>query len=150
MIKFDYDKRIRDLLQNVEKNEEKIKSHKQEQSKVRKRLLIVILFIFLFFVVMYLFSKYKEQNLTENGTLTEAQVAAISHRKYITNELAPVTVNVYFIRYSFFVENEKYEGISEISNSELEDYFDTEIKAGSVIKIMYDPNNPDESEIVKK
>ena len=113
------------------------------------KLIVAVLILFISITSFYIYSSYKEKYLIDNGTITKAIVKNIIHNNYRMNDVDIANVDNYIIEYEFTIDKEKINSLGEINGKEYKMYFKNRLKQNDTIKILYNPNNPNENKIIK-
>lgn len=152
MIDYKYDKESRELLRKMEKEKRKKKEHKAEQQRVIKRIAIIWVLLVISFSYLFYTSKTKKWRLHVNGVETDAVIVGVINNSDFSHDqaLGVTSVSVYYFSYSFYVNQELFNGFTKISYSDYDNYFKAKAKIGDSIKVIYNKKNPNENTIVER
>jgi len=113
------------------------------------KLIVAFLILFISITSFYIYSSYKEKYLIDNGTITKAIVKNIIHNNYRMNDVDIANVDNYIIEYEFTIDKERIKAIGEVNGKEYKMYFKNPLKLNDTIRVLYNPNNPNENKIIK-
>lgn len=122
----------------------RIENQTQNNFAVIVGLLVVLLF------GAFWYTQSLNKKLENNGIETSAVVINIIRNYYRMNDMDGKWVKNRFIQYEFEDSNATVKGTYEIRDPLYSEYFDQKIGTGDSIRIIYDPENPSNSKILKK
>jgi len=123
---------------------------KEESNKSRKLTFYLLLALSLLFTILFIFKKYNNSVLENNGIETKAIVESIVKNNYRASDMDGKWVHTYLIKYRFGTKmNNEISGYYEIQRSDYEKYFEKELKVNDTISIIYLPDQPKKNKIKK-
>lgn len=122
---------------------------KLNQKRKSNKLILILLFLSIFIASFYIYSDYKNKKLIDNGKITKAIVKNIIHNNYRKNDIDISNVENFLIEYEFTIDKKRINSIGEIKGKEYKMYFMNPLKPNDTIRILYNPNNPNENKIIK-
>lgn len=122
---------------------------KAERDKNKKNFIRIIILSSFLILSLLIYSNYKSNHLKNNGVITSGIVKSIRHNAYRMNDMDGTHVNNYKIEYEFISSDGVIRSVYEVRTEIYEHYFDRFIKENDTIKILYNPENPKENEIIR-
>ena len=123
---------------------------KLNQKRKSNKLILILLFLSISIASFYIYSDYKNKYLIDNGKTTKAILKNIIHNNYRANDIDISNVESFLIEYEFTIDKTRINSISEIKGEEYKMYFMNPLKPNDTIRILYNPNNPNENKIIKR
>lgn len=122
---------------------------KLNQKRNWNKLILILLLLSISIASFYIYSNYKNKYLIDNGKTTKAIVINIIHNNYRANDIDISNVENFLIEYEFTIDKKRINSIGEVKGKEYKMYFKNPLKLNDTIRILYNPNNPNENKIIK-